>query len=72
LFRADDTAEGGHALPMAGWLDAVWHLELAGDLDEAAPAAPTDEELLVLYAGGEVDEDLIGRLADAGGGSMPS
>lgn len=67
LFRADDSAEGGHALLMVGWPDAAWHLELVGDPDEAAPAAPTEEDLLVLYVGGKVDDDLIRRLADAGG-----
>jgi hypothetical protein len=29
--------------------------------------APTEEDLLVLYLGGEVDEDLVRRLLDAGG-----
>lgn len=67
LFRTDDSAEGGHALLMVGWPDAAWHLELVGDPDEATPAAPSEEDLLVLYVGGEVDEDLIRRLADAGG-----
>jgi catechol 2,3-dioxygenase-like lactoylglutathione lyase family enzyme len=45
LFRADDSAEGGHALLMVGWAGAAWHLDL----------------------GGEVDEDLVRRLIDAGG-----
>jgi hypothetical protein len=67
LFRADHSAEGGHALLMVGWPGAAWHLELAGDPDDAAPAAPTEEDLLVVYVGGEVDEDVIGRLVDAGG-----
>ena len=26
LYRADSSAEGGHALLMAGWPDAAWHL----------------------------------------------
>ena len=67
LFRADHSAEGGHALLMVGWPGAAWHLELVGDPDDATPAAPTEEDLLVLYVGGEVDEDVIRRLVDAGG-----
>src|SRR5262249_18814750 len=31
LFRADASAEGGHALLMVGWPDATWHLELVKD-----------------------------------------
>jgi catechol 2,3-dioxygenase-like lactoylglutathione lyase family enzyme len=54
LFRADDSAEGGHALLMVGWPGAAWHLELVGDPEDATPAAPTDE-------------DLARRLVDAGG-----
>jgi catechol 2,3-dioxygenase-like lactoylglutathione lyase family enzyme len=67
LFRADDSAEGGHALLMVGWTGAAWHLELVGDPEDATPAAPTEEDLLVLYLGGEVDEDLVRRLIAAGG-----
>jgi catechol 2,3-dioxygenase-like lactoylglutathione lyase family enzyme len=67
LFRADESAEGGHALLMAGWPDAAWHLELVGDPDDATPAAPTEEDLLVVYVGGEVDEDVIRRLVGAEG-----
>jgi catechol 2,3-dioxygenase-like lactoylglutathione lyase family enzyme len=49
---------------MAG---AAWHLELVHDPDDVTPAAPAEEDLLVLYLGGEVDEDVIGRLVGAGG-----
>jgi predicted lactoylglutathione lyase len=31
------------------------------------PRATTEEDLLVLYVGGEVDDDVIGRLVEAGG-----
>ncbi len=51
LFRADSTAD----------------LELVGDPENATPATPTEEDLLVLYVNGEVDEDVVGRLVDAGG-----
>jgi catechol 2,3-dioxygenase-like lactoylglutathione lyase family enzyme len=67
LFRADVSAEGGHALLMVGWPDAAWHLELVGDPGDATPARSTEEDLLVLYLGGEVDQDVIRRLVDAGG-----
>lgn len=67
LFRADDTAEGGHALLMVGWPGAAWHLELVGDPDDSTPARPTEEDLLVLYAGGPVDDDAVRSLVDAGG-----
>ncbi|HLX52004.1 MAG TPA: VOC family protein [Streptosporangiaceae bacterium] len=67
LFRAGPDAEGDHALLMVGWPDAAWHLELVGDPDGETPPAPTEEDLLVLYLGGEVDEGLIQRLVAAGG-----
>jgi catechol 2,3-dioxygenase-like lactoylglutathione lyase family enzyme len=67
LFRADGSAEGGHALLMVGWPDAAWHLELVGDPEGETPPAPTEEDLLVLYLDGAVDDDVIARLIDAGG-----
>jgi catechol 2,3-dioxygenase-like lactoylglutathione lyase family enzyme len=67
LFRADESAEGDHALLMAGWPGAAWHLELVGDPDAETPAAPTEEDLLVLYLDGEVEQDVITRLVEAGG-----
>lgn len=67
LFRAAGPAEGGHALLMVGWPGAGWHLELVGDPEDATPAAPTEEDLLVLYLDGPVDDDVVARLIDAGG-----
>jgi catechol 2,3-dioxygenase-like lactoylglutathione lyase family enzyme len=67
LFRAGPSAEGGHALRMVGWPDAAWHLELVGDPGGETPAAPTEEDLLVLYVGGEIDTGVVSRLVDAGG-----
>ena len=72
LFRADASAEGGHALLMVGWPDAVWHLELVSDPGDETPAAPTEEDLLVLYLDGEVDPDVVRRLVDAGGTRVPA
>ena len=67
LFRVGSAAEGGHALLMVGWPDAAWHLELVGDPDGETPAAPTEEDLLVLYLNGEVEAGVVSRLVDAGG-----
>ncbi|MGE5287892.1 MAG: VOC family protein [Micromonosporaceae bacterium] len=72
LFRAGSSAEGGHALLMVGWPAAAWHLELVSDPDGETPAAPTEEDLLVLYLNGEVDADVISRLLDAGGTQVAS
>ncbi len=52
---------------MVGWPGAAWHLELVGDPEDETPASPTEEDLLVLYLGGEVDAELVGRLVEAGG-----
>ncbi len=43
------------------------HLELVGDPDGETPAAPTDEDLLVLYVGGTIDAAVVDRLVGAGG-----
>jgi catechol 2,3-dioxygenase-like lactoylglutathione lyase family enzyme len=67
LFRTGPGAEGGHALLMAGWPGAAWHLELVADPHGETPAAPTEEDLLVLYLEGEVDPGLVSRLVEAGG-----
>jgi catechol 2,3-dioxygenase-like lactoylglutathione lyase family enzyme len=72
LFRVDSSAEGGHALLMVGWPDAGWHLELVSDPDGETPAAPTEEDLLVLYLQGEVDAGVVRRLVDAGGTQVAS
>ena len=70
LLRIDDSAVGGHALLMLGWPDAGWHFELVGDPGGQTPPAPTEEDLLVLYLDGPVDEDVVTRLIDAGGVRM--
>ncbi len=72
LWRTDDSAEGGHALLMVGWPGASWHLELVGDPDGHTPPAPTDEDLLVLYVGGPIDEAVITRLVEHGGTRVAS
>jgi catechol 2,3-dioxygenase-like lactoylglutathione lyase family enzyme len=67
LFRLDDSAEGGHALLMVGWPGAGWHLELVADPGGETPPAPTEEDLLVLYLDGPVEDGVVRRLLDAGG-----
>ncbi len=67
LFRLDDSAEGGHALLMVGWPGAAWHLELVADSGGETPPAPTEEDLLVLYLDGPVEDDVVRHLIEAGG-----
>ena len=67
LFRADESAEGGHALLMVGWPGAAWHLELVADPDGETPPAPTEEDLMVLYLTEPAGDDVIARLVAAGG-----
>ena len=57
LYRTGADAEGGHALLLLGWPEAPWHLELVGDPNGETPPGSTDEDLLVLYVGGPVDEE---------------
>jgi len=57
LYRTGADAEGGHTLLMLGWPEAPWHLELVGDPNGETPPGSTDEDLLVLYVGGPVDEE---------------
>jgi catechol 2,3-dioxygenase-like lactoylglutathione lyase family enzyme len=66
LYRAD-AAEGAQALVMLGWPDAAWHLEIVADTRGETPASPTEEDLLVLYLDGDVDDAVIDRLVDHGG-----
>jgi catechol 2,3-dioxygenase-like lactoylglutathione lyase family enzyme len=72
LYRTDADAEDGHALLMLGWPQAGWHLERVEDTEGKTPPAPTEEDLLVLYLGGPINDDVIDRLIDAGGERVPS
>jgi hypothetical protein len=60
---------GPHVIVMLGWPQASWHIELVGG--SGAEPAPTEQDLLVLYLGGPVDEDLVRRL-EANGGTRVS
>lgn len=67
LFRTDGADDGADALLMVGWPAAAWHLELVGDPHGATPPALTEEDLLVLYLDGEIDDEVISRLLRSGG-----
>lgn len=64
LHRAGPDGPGEHPLLMVGWPAAAWHLELVG---EAGTPTPTPEDLLVLYLGGPVDDEVVARLVESGG-----
>ncbi|MCI2423573.1 VOC family protein [Saccharopolyspora sp. K220] len=66
LFRASGGRPGEHDLLMLGWRNASWHLELVAG-DEAVPPQPSQEDLLVIYLAGPVDQVLVDRLVAAGG-----
>ena len=72
LYRTVPDTGGDFALLMLGWPDAAWHLELVEDPDGETPPSPTEEDLLVLYLGGPVDDDVIDRLLATGGQRVPS
>ncbi|BCY10655.1 VOC family protein [Actinoplanes sp. L3-i22] len=67
LYRGSATAPGEHDLVMLGLPGAAWHLELVGGANLTAEPTPTDEDLLVIYVGGPIDEELIARLEESGG-----
>ncbi|TDC39519.1 VOC family protein [Micromonospora sp. 15K316] len=65
LWRSTAGGPDEHDLLMLGWPDAQWHLELVAG--GAPTPTPTEEDLLVLYLDGPVDEDLVRELERAGG-----
>ena len=72
LQRVAPTSSGEHRLLIVGWPEAAWHLELVADPNGDTPAAPTEEDLLVLYVGQEIDPHLVDRLLAGGGRRVPS
>jgi catechol 2,3-dioxygenase-like lactoylglutathione lyase family enzyme len=73
LWRAEGgSAPGEHDLLMLGWPDADWHLELVHEPAHPVDPRPTEEDLLVVYADGEVPEELIAALETHGGRRVPS
>ncbi len=67
LERVAPSPEGGHHLLMLGWRDAAWHLEVVADDDPAVAPRPTEEDLLVVYLDGPVEQAVADRLVQAGG-----
>jgi hypothetical protein len=55
---------------MMGWPGAAWHPELV--LTQDIKAAPTEEDMLVIYLGGSIDSALIENLLAAGGKRVTS
>jgi catechol 2,3-dioxygenase-like lactoylglutathione lyase family enzyme len=73
LYRHDgDGTPGDHSLLMVGWPDAGWHLELVHDPGDPVEPAPTPEDLLVVYLGEPVPEELVARLERHGGERVPA
>ncbi|MCM2577622.1 VOC family protein [Streptomyces meridianus] len=73
LYRHEsDGSPGDHALLMAGWPDAGWHLELVHDPGAPVEPRPTPEDLLVVYLAGPVPDDLVTRLEEHGGRRAPA
>src|ERR1700712_4999170 len=67
LYRAVAESADEHDLVIMGWPQAAWHLELVGGPHLKVAPAPSDEDLLVLYLAGPVDESLVTRLEENGG-----
>lgn len=67
LYRASGSAPGEHDIVMLGQRGAAWHLELVHDPVAPIEPTPSVEDLLVLYLGTPVDEELVDRLIEAGG-----
>lgn len=73
LYRHDgDGSPGDHALLMAGWPDAAWHLELVHASRQPVEPSPTPEDLLVVYLDGPVPDAVIRRLEEHGGRRVPA
>ena len=72
LFRLDADSDEDHSLLMVGWPDAAWHLELVGDPGAQTPPSPTEEDLLVLYLAGPVEDAVVARLVENGGRVVPA
>lgn len=72
LFRKTADGTEDHDLLMAGWPDAGWHLELVHNPADPVEPRPTEEDLLVIYLGEAVPDDLVARLEQHGGRRVPS
>jgi catechol 2,3-dioxygenase-like lactoylglutathione lyase family enzyme len=73
LFRAVGRAElGTHDLLMVGPAGGQWHLELTVGTRDAVRPAPTPEDLLVIYLGALVDDDVVSLAVSHGGVVVPA
>lgn len=63
---------GERDLLMAGPAGGHWHLELTASSEGAVMPAPTPEDLLVLYLGSPVPEDMVSRAIRHGGTVVPA
>ncbi|MFE3503584.1 VOC family protein [Kitasatospora sp. NPDC059160] len=73
LYRhTTDGTPDEHSLLMVGWPGAAWHLELVHDPAAPVEPRPTADDLLVVYLGRPVDEELIERLEQHGGKRVPA
>ncbi|MCA2217364.1 VOC family protein [Wangella sp. NEAU-J3] len=73
LYRADgDAALGERDLLMVGPAGGFWHLELTAGAADVVEPAPTPEDLLVVYLGRPVPEDLVRRTVAHGGAVVPA
>ncbi len=62
LWRTDEPGPGEHALTTVGVPGAGWHLELAVGADLARQAAPSDDDLLVVYLGEQAGPHWLARI----------
>ncbi|WP_425836644.1 VOC family protein [Streptomyces fractus] len=67
VHRMTGTLPGEHDLLMLGHPDAAWHLELVHEKDAPVHPRPTEEDLLVIYLDGPVQDELVARLEAHGG-----
>jgi catechol 2,3-dioxygenase-like lactoylglutathione lyase family enzyme len=73
LFRkAGDPALGTYDLLMVGPEGGHWHLELTVGIRDAVAPSPTPEDLLVIYLGAPVAEDVVSRAVAHGGTVVPA
>jgi catechol 2,3-dioxygenase-like lactoylglutathione lyase family enzyme len=71
LFRAaGDPAKGERDLLMVGPAGGFWHLELTASAVDPLTPTPTAEDLLVIYLGRSVPDDLVQRAVRHGGAAV--
>src|ERR1700749_811264 len=72
-FRpAGSAADGTYDLLMVGPAGGQWHLELTVGTREVITPTPTPEDLLVIYLGAPVEDEVVSRAVAAGGSVVPA